>query len=307
MLVFALLTLFTLTSSRGVESPLEHERKHFAQGHNEEVDHEAFLGSDMSHSFDSLTPQESKKRLLLLLPKVDTNKDLTITEAELGVWVRSQIMDYVKRDAQKALPHDDINKDGLVSWAEYVTSTYGEVYLDEKLAPEDDDSNYVSFVKRDKVRFDMADADKDSILNFEEFSAFQHPEEFKYMSDIVTEETLEDMDEDKDGRISLREYIGDFLEEEEGEEEDNEWLEQEKSSFINKKDKNKDGYLDRAELAEWVIPQDMLAHEDEAKHLIKAADDDKDGSLSYDEVLNNYNVFVGSQATDYGRSLHEEL
>lgn len=54
-----------------------------------------------------------------------------------------------------------------------------------------------------------------------------------------------------------------------GEEEDNEWLEQEKSSFINKKDKNKDGYLDRAELAEWVIPQDMLAHEDEAKHLIK--------------------------------------
>ena len=39
-----------------------------------------------------------------------------------------------------------------------------------------------SFVKRDKVRFDMADADKDSILNFEEFSAFQHPEEFKYMS-----------------------------------------------------------------------------------------------------------------------------
>ena len=39
----------------------------------------------------------------------------------------------------------------------------------------------------------------------------------------------------------------------------------------------------------------------------QAADDDKDGSLSYDEVLNNYNVFVGSQATDYGRSLHEEL
>ena len=37
-------------------------------------------------------------------------------------------------------------------------------------------------MKRDKVRFDMADADKDSILNFEEFSAFQHPEEFKYMS-----------------------------------------------------------------------------------------------------------------------------
>ena len=32
----------------------------------------------------------------------------------------------------------------------------------------------------------------------------------------MTEETLEDMDEDKDGRISLREYIGDFLEEEEG-------------------------------------------------------------------------------------------
>lgn len=41
--------------------------------------------------------------------------------------------------------------------------------------------------------------------------------------------------------------------------------------------------------------------------LFQKADQNKDGVLSYQEVIENYDVFVGSQATDYGRILHEEL
>jgi hypothetical protein len=45
--------------------------EHFARGgddddeddHNPDYDHEAFLGEEEAHTFDELTPEESKKRL----------------------------------------------------------------------------------------------------------------------------------------------------------------------------------------------------------------------------------------------------
>jgi hypothetical protein len=46
-----------------------------------------------------------------------------------------------------------------------------------------------------------------------------------------------------------------------------------------------------------------VAHE-ETNHLFVAADDDHDDRLSYDEIVNKYDVFVGSEATDYGDHLH---
>ena len=52
----------------------------------------------------------------------------------------------------------------------------------------------------------------------------------------------------------------------------------------------------------------MMAQE-EARHLMQAADDNKDGKLSEEEIVKNHETFVGSEATDYGRALpiHEEL
>lgn len=44
--------------------------------------------------------------------------------------------------------------------------------------------------------------------------------------------------------------------------------------------------------------------EDEVDHLFGAADDDGDGQLSFLEVLDHHDVFVGSEATDYGDHLH---
>ena len=52
----------------------------------------------------------------------------------------------------------------------------------------------------------------------------------------------------------------------------------------------------------------MMALE-ESKHLIQSADENKDGKLSEEEIAQHHDVFVGSEATDYGRALpkHEEL
>jgi len=61
---------------------------------------------------------------------------------------------------------------------------------------------------RDERRFKKADADSNERLSTQEFAAFLHPENHETMKNLVIEETLEDIDKDKDGAISLEEYIG---------------------------------------------------------------------------------------------------
>lgn len=64
---------------------------------------------------------------------------------------------------------------------------------------------------RDKRRWNAADEDNDGTLSREEFAAFLHPEETSHMRNIVLLETIEDIDKNKDGKLSLDEYIGNFL------------------------------------------------------------------------------------------------
>lgn len=47
----------------------------------------------------------------------------------------------------------------------------------------------------------------------------------------------------------------------------------------------------------------------ESEHLIHSADANRDGKLTKEEVLGKYDLFVGSQATDFGEALtkHEEF
>ena len=46
------------------------------------------------------------------------------------------------------------------------------------------------------------------MLTKEEYTAFLHPEEYEHMKEVVVDETLNDIDKDKDGFVSLEEYIG---------------------------------------------------------------------------------------------------
>lgn len=72
-------------------------------------------------------------------------------------------------------------------------------------------ASYVEMERRDKRRWEKADEDNDGALNREEFTNFLHPEESSGMRDIVVLETLEDVDKDKDGKISVDEYIGKLI------------------------------------------------------------------------------------------------
>jgi len=270
--------------------------------HNPEYDHEAFLGKEGARQFEELTPEESQKRLGDLFTKVDKNGDGFVTDDELKQWIQLTQNKYIWEDAEKQMKQNDMNKDGFVTWDEYKKSTYGFV--------DDSDVNakqYKEMLDRDERRFLRANRDKDDKLNGEEFTAFLHPENHDDMKGIVIEETLEDIDKDKDGKISLDEYIGDLWPEEDRDGEEPEWVKTEKEQFQNFRDKNKDGHMDQEEVADWILPPDYDHVSSETQHLIMESDVDKDGKLTKKEMVDKYDLFVGSQATDFGEALkHRE-
>lgn len=58
-------------------------------------------------------------------------------------------------------------------------------------------------------------------------------------------------------------------------EEEPEWVEREKKHFMEHRDKDKDGRLNKEELGLWIMPEGYDHVEAEAKHLIYEADVDK--------------------------------
>uniref|UniRef100_W5NKR4 Reticulocalbin 3, EF-hand calcium binding domain n=1 Tax=Lepisosteus oculatus TaxID=7918 RepID=W5NKR4_LEPOC len=162
---------------------------------------------------------------------------------------------------------------------------------------------------RDERRFKKANQDGNLIATKEEFTAFLHPEEFDYMKEVVVQETVEDIDKNGDGLINVNEYIGDMFTPDEGEAEPD-WVQKERQQFSEFRDLNKDGSLDTSEVAHWILPGEVDHADTEAKHLIYETDKDKDEKLTKEEILANWNMFVGSQATNYGEDLtkkHDEL
>jgi Ca2+-binding EF-hand superfamily protein len=118
--------------------------------------------------------------------------------------------------------------------------------------------------------------------------------------------TLREKDVDKDGRINIKEYLGDIFEQP-----TSEYYITEQNRFNNDYDKNGDGFLTGTELRDWLVPDIRETALAEAKHLIEGSDSDADGKLSIDEIVNAYALFAGSDATNYGEHMlnlnHEEL
>ncbi|KAJ8974657.1 hypothetical protein NQ317_018876 [Molorchus minor] len=265
------------------------DKEHFEnEHHNPEYDHEAFLGEE-AKTFNELPPEESKRRLGIIVDKIDTNNDSFISREELKDWIRFTQKRYIMEDVNRQWRQQNPENNPTVTWENYQKLVYGFLeHLDPSEAEKDTEGfSYKSMLKRDRRRWQTADRDSDDKLTKEEFAAFLHPEETDYMRDLVVFETMEDIDKDKDGKVSLQEYIGD----------------------ITYRDKDGDGFMDEEEVKNWILPQDFDHAEAEARHLIYEADSDADEQLTKDEILKKYDLFVGSQATDFGEALtrHDEF
>lgn len=194
----------------------------------------------------------------------------------------------------------DEDGDGAVTWPEYLR---GEFDIDEdesidkfKSDPERQDD--IALIEEDQILFQAADKDRDGKLTKTEYLAFTHPEEDPEMIRPVLALTLKSKDKNGDGKIDFKEYVGDRAKDQ-----TKEWLVDEKERFDSDLDKDKDGSLNEAEIIAWVIPDNTEIATDEVNHLFAGADEDVDGLLSEQEIVNNHDLFVGSEATDYGEHL----
>lgn len=275
-----------------------------------QYDHEAFLGKEEAKTFDQLTPEESKDRLSKIVDRIDSDTDGYITTAELKAWIKRVQKRYVYENVAKVWTDYDLNKDNKISWDEYKQATYGYYLANpEEFEDATDQFSFKKMLPRDERRFKTADLNGDLAADREEFTAFLHPEEFDHMKDIVVLETLEDIDKNSDGHVDEDEYIADMFAHEDGGPEPD-WVKTEREQFSDFRDLNKDGKMDQDEIRHWIMPQDYDHAQAEARHLVYESDQDKDQMLTKEEILENWNMFVGSQATNYGEDLtrnHDEL
>ncbi|XP_046450335.1 calumenin-B-like [Daphnia pulex] len=297
-------------TSRVKDEPLSSHKHYENEEHNADYDHEAFLG-DEAKTFDQLSPEESKERLGKIVDKIDRDMDGKITKEELKSWIQYTQRRYILEDVDRQWKaHNPNNKDSI-TWEEYKKMVYG--FMDD-MEPSELENNaeegfsYKDMIRRDQRRWGIADTNADHALDKEEFTNFLHPEDAPHMKEIVVVETMEDIDKDKNGYISLEEYIGDMYRGIKDEDEPD-WVRNEREQFQNYRDKNKDGHMDTDEVKQWIIPPDFDHSEAEAKHLLQESDADGDGQLTKDEIISKYDLFVGSQATDFGEALnrHDEF
>jgi len=288
------------------------EKEHSEGDHHGDYDydHDAFLGVDDAREFDQLPPEESKARLGKIVDRIDSNEDGYVTLDEMRDWIRFTQQRYISEDVDRQWNQHNVDNKETMSWEEYRTLVYG--FLDEDLSDGHEDEDTISYQNmegRDKKRWHTADEDKDGTLNKLEFKHFLHPEESDHMRDIVVSETLDDIDKDGDGLISLEEYVGDMFRGDGDESTEPDWVKTERESFNEVRDENGDGFMDAEEVKKWILPSDYDHTEAEAKHLIYESDVDGDAKLSKEEIMEKYDLFVGSQATDFGEALtrHDEF
>ncbi|XP_030555133.1 reticulocalbin-2 [Drosophila novamexicana] len=269
--------------------------------HNVEFDHEAIIGNTKeAQEFDTLTPEESKRRLAILIKMMDLNSDEFIDRHELKAWILRSFKKLSEEEAADRFEEIDQDLDDRITWTEYLQDTYAmeDENFKKDVIDFDTYEDEQKMIKQDKEMFHAADTDKDGMLSLEEYVYFQNPEEHPQMLPVLLEHTMQDKDLNHDGKIDFQEFVGAAAAHH-----DKEWLITEKERFDKDYDANGDGVLSGNEVLSWIVPSNSVIADDEVDHLFVSTDEDHDDRLSYLEILNNYDTFVGSEATDYGDHL----
>ncbi|XP_013859026.1 reticulocalbin-2 [Austrofundulus limnaeus] len=280
-----------------------HEDHYIGQQHNPDHDMAVLLGEENTDTIKKLSPAEQQKKMIEIVKKIDRNGDGLLSAEDITLWIQHVYRKYALEDAKERFPEFDINKDGVVTWEEYNSVAHGQLisFDDNRVLDDPEQESLRKLYLKEKHRFDYANMDGSPGLNITEFLAFTHPSEVDHMADFAIEDVLNEYDTNKDGFISLSEFIGDVRGEGEA---PSQWEIEETIRFKELYDQDKDGRLNRDEQLRWVAPNSYGSAREEALHLIKEMDYDGDGQISLAEVLKNQETFMNSEVTDYGRELH---
>jgi len=292
------LSLLVLLSSV-IDCSLAHSQHNFdGRAHSSHEDHVAFLGEELAKEFEKLSPQESRRRLRMLVPRIDINKDGFVEEAELEIWIRHRMQKWTVHEDVDAIFRDkDMDGNDKVSWKEYMIRTFG--FTEEDMHNKWERSNLEKYVLFDKKKWRYSDQDKDGILNRQEYEYFHHPKEHEIMLSYVAVALIDAYDKDQDGRLSLDEYLA--------------YMDMPAfnslyiTEFNEQYDVDHDEFLNLREIEDWRRPKNFNKALGEAQHLIENADLNKDGKLTADEFVTSHEFFAGSMATEYGKSFHDEF
>lgn len=93
------------------------------------------------------------------------------------------------------------------------------------------------------------------------------------MKDLVITETIEDIDKNHDGFISMEEFLSDMWNSAENNNTaEPDWLKTERENFRNYRDIDHDGKMSRKEVELWLMPTDYDNIHAETLHLFREAD-----------------------------------
>lgn len=255
-------------------------------------------------------PQVIKAKLSKLVDEqIDRNKDGYVTVDELREWLKvthlqameatldSQWKYFQPKQRQVLNSPNQIDQTvDAISWELYKNYTYPDMYLE--MQDSEELAKMKQMIKRLEKRWAKADSNKDNLLTREEFKDFLHPEESDRTRDIVIEEAMEDVDVDKNNEVSLEEYMEHSRSVAGEEKNDPSWSQGQQGHFVNYLDKNKDGSLNRDEFKDWILPP-YDKHEAEAWRLISLTDIDRDTKITKQDILNNFQFFVGLQPPEF--------
>jgi len=73
--------------------------------------------------------------------------------------------------------------------------------------------------------------------------------------------------------------------------------------FNNLYDRNSNGVLDGLEIILWLSPESADSAMEEAESLLDICDEDENGTMTLDEIMLEIEMWVDSDATEYGKQL----
>uniref|UniRef100_A0A1A7WGQ0 Reticulocalbin-3 n=1 Tax=Iconisemion striatum TaxID=60296 RepID=A0A1A7WGQ0_9TELE len=257
----------------------------------------------IQHVYRKYALEDAEERF----PEFDVNKDGIVTWEEYNSVAHGQLLNFdddivLEDPEQESLRHLLLKEKRRFDFAD-VDGTPG-LNITEFLAfthPSEVDGTPGLNITEFLAFTHPSEVDGTPGLNITEFLAFTHPSEVDYMTDFAIEDVLSEYDTNKDGFITLSEFIGNAHSEGDT---PSQWEIEETVRFKELYDQDKDGRLNRDEQLRWVAPNSYGSAREEALHLIKEMDLDGDGLISVAEVLKNQETFMNSEVTDYGRQLH---
>uniref|UniRef100_A0A7N2MH93 EF-hand domain-containing protein n=1 Tax=Quercus lobata TaxID=97700 RepID=A0A7N2MH93_QUELO len=299
-----------LAENRGQEDPINSTTSSFNFENGSFVDE-----VDDAYEYFSEGKLNTTLRLYILFPLIDkAPTDGVVSCKELEAWFEHQAHQRLIYTTQKEMASRDKDVDGAIAFNEYLPQFFKEDIECET------EKNGMGHGEAGwwKEQFDNADIDRSGSLSFDEFKDFLHPEDSgnEKIQKWLLREKIKRMDNDGDGKLNFEEFLdhaydiyknyADF----ESRGADVPTAEEKFAEL----DVNKDKLLVVEELKPmlgYLHPGELTYAKYYTSYLIHEADDNKDGNLSLDEMLNHehilYNTVFDESKEDYDDDFHDEL